>query len=81
MLDIFSDGQADHINHREQYAKAFPSIDFRDLLSVEYVRYASHTFTDLADQARIEEVVARWAEQMRERSEALSHSERVLSTS
>jgi dienelactone hydrolase len=67
MLDIFSDGQPDHINHAAQYARAFPSIRFGELLTVEYVRYAAHTFTDLADQARIEEVVARWAEGMRAR--------------
>jgi hypothetical protein len=62
MLNIFSDGQPEHINHGSQYAKAFPSVDFRDLLTVEYVRYAEHTFTDLGDQARVEEWVSRWAE-------------------
>lgn len=62
MLNIFSDGQPEHINHGAQYAKAFPSVDFRDLLTVDYVRHAEHTFTDLGDQARIEELVSRWAE-------------------
>lgn len=65
MLNIFSDGQPEHINHGAQYAKAFPSLDFRDLLTVEYVRHAEHTFTDLGDQARIEDLVARWAEATR----------------
>jgi hypothetical protein len=65
MLNIFSDGQPDHINHGAQYAKAFRSIDFRDLLTVEYVRHAAHTFTDLGDQARIESWVSRWAEATR----------------
>ena len=65
MLNIFSDGQPDHINHAGQYARAFPSVDFRDLLTVEYVRHAEHTFTDLGDQARIEEMVSRWAEATR----------------
>lgn len=62
MLNIFSDGQPEHINHAAQYARAFPSVDFGDLLTVEYVRHAAHTFTDLGDQARIEEWVSRWAE-------------------
>jgi hypothetical protein len=65
MLNIFSDGQQDHINHGSQYAASFPEISFGDLLSVDYVRHAEHTFTDLDDQARIEGVVAQWAEEGR----------------
>lgn len=65
MLNIFSDGQLEHINHGAQYARAFPGVGFRDLLTVDYVPHASHTFTDLADQARVEDVVARWASNAR----------------
>lgn len=68
MLNIFSDGQPDHINHGAQYAKAFPSMDFRSLLTVEYVRHAEHTFTDLGDQALVEEWVSQWADATRGRS-------------
>lgn len=62
MLNIFSDGQPEHINHGSQYARAFPSLRFGDLLDVDYVPHAAHTFTDLSDQARVEAAVARWAE-------------------
>jgi hypothetical protein len=65
MLNVFSDGQTDHINHASQYARAFSTIDFGDLLTVEYVPHAAHTFTDLGDQKRVEEVVARWAARLR----------------
>jgi pimeloyl-ACP methyl ester carboxylesterase len=65
MLNIFSDQQQQHINHAAQYARAFPSIDFGDLLTAEYVNHAAHTFTDLADQELVERTVARWAEGVR----------------
>lgn len=61
LLNIFSDGQPDHINHAAQYARAFPGLDFGDQLQVEYVPHAAHTFTDLGDQARVLDTVERWA--------------------
>lgn len=70
MLNIFSDQQREHINHAAQYARAFPSIDFGDLLTVEYVDHASHTFTDLGDQELVERTVGRWAADLRSRLEA-----------
>ncbi len=63
LLNIFSDGQPDHINHGAQYARAFPALDFGDQLRVEYVPYAAHTFTDLGDQGRVIATVADWAVQ------------------
>ena len=66
MLNIFSDGQLEHINHGAQYARAFPSLNFADLLTVEYFGKAAHTFTDLQDQQDVEELVARWAAEGRE---------------
>lgn len=62
MLNIFSDGQPEHINHGAQYARAFPDVPMGRLLTVEYVRHAEHTFTDLHDQRRVEQAVRRWAE-------------------
>lgn len=67
MLNIFSDQQVEHINHGAQYAKAFPSIDFGDLLTVEYVNHSTHTFTDLSDQAFVERTVGEWAADLRSR--------------
>lgn len=61
MLNIFSDGQSEHINHGAQYAAAFPGIDFGDRLRVDYVSHAEHTFTDLGDQERVEQCVVDWA--------------------
>jgi pimeloyl-ACP methyl ester carboxylesterase len=60
ILNIFSDGQREHINHGAQYARAFPRVPFGDLLTVAYVPHASHTFTHLGDQQRVEEVVSQW---------------------
>lgn len=65
MLNIFSDGQLEHINHGTQYVKAFPGVAFGDLLRAIYLRWAEHTFTDLHDQRRIEQVVAAWASDQR----------------
>ena len=64
LLNIFSDGQPDHINHGAQYARAFPNLDFMGRLRVEYVPFAAHTFTDLNDQARVIATIAEWAEQV-----------------
>ncbi len=61
MLNIFSDGQSDHINHGAQYARAFPGLDFAGLLQVEYVPHAAHTFTEMADQERVLAAVDGWA--------------------
>ncbi len=58
----------EHINHGAQYARAFPKVRFGDLLTVDYVRYAAHTFTHLPDQERIETLVARWAADIRSAS-------------
>ncbi|MHB1328113.1 MAG: serine aminopeptidase domain-containing protein [Gemmatimonadales bacterium] len=62
LLNIFSDGQGDHINHGAQYAKAFPALDFKGQLQVNYVPFAAHTFTDLSDQRRVIDTIASWAE-------------------
>ncbi len=64
MLNIFSDGQGDHINHGPQYAKAFPTLDFNGQLQVDYVPFAAHTFTDLGDQRRVVDTIAGWAERV-----------------
>ncbi len=61
LLNIFSDGQGDHINHREQYARAFPDVPFQGRLEVAYVRHAAHTFTELEDQDRVLSVIEGWA--------------------
>ncbi len=65
MLNIFSDQQTEHINHGAQYARAFPNLQFGDLLTVAYFPGSAHTFTDLGDQERIEALVGSWAEQWR----------------
>ncbi len=61
LLNIFSDGQSEHINHGEQYARAFPGLDFKGLLQVEYIPHAAHTFTELEDQGRLIAAVEGWA--------------------
>lgn len=61
LLNIFSDGQSEHINHGEQYARSFPEVTFEDRLEVAYVRHAAHTFTELEDQERVLAVVEAWA--------------------
>lgn len=65
MLNIFSDGQQEHINHGAQYARAFPAVAFRDLLTVSYIPKAQHTFTDLGDQQLVERLVLDWAREVR----------------
>lgn len=64
-LNIFSDEQTDHINHREQYARAFPDVPFGDLLEVAYVDHSAHTFTELSDQDRVIALIDRWAARVR----------------
>jgi len=61
LLNIFSSGMPDHINHAEQYVRAFPGLNFGTQLQVEYIPHAEHTFTDLTDQQRVIGIIDAWA--------------------
>jgi len=64
LFHIFSSGQEDHFNHRAQYVTSFADVDFRGLLRVEFVRGASHIFTDLRHQAWLDTEVTSWIAQL-----------------
>jgi pimeloyl-ACP methyl ester carboxylesterase len=61
MLDIFSDGQEEHYNHQGQYAASFAGVDFQGLLREEYRPGATHIFTDLHDQAWLDDLIVTWS--------------------
>ncbi len=61
LLNVFSEGMPDHINHAEQYRRSFPGLDFGSYLQVEFVPHAAHTFTELGDQERVLNILEQWA--------------------
>lgn len=60
LLFIFSGGQPEHFNHREQYERSFRSVDFRDRVQVEYLPEADHIFTGLPHQDFVVAAIARF---------------------
>jgi hypothetical protein len=61
MYHFFSGVMTEHYNYRTQYWDAFPEVDFRDLLRVEYVPESDHIVTALDHQRFVVEAVADWA--------------------
>ncbi len=61
MLQIFTGGMDDLCTYQGQFEEAFASIDFEELLQVEFFSEADHTFTSPRDQQRLVETVAGWA--------------------
>lgn len=59
-FNVFSGGQGDHFNYREQHRDAFRSVDFRDQVRVEYLPDADHLFTGLDHQQFVVSAVAEW---------------------
>ena len=60
LLYVFSGGQSEHYNHREQYKQSFPEVNFGDRLQVEYVAGADHLFTNLDHQRFVLDTTAAW---------------------
>lgn len=60
MYFIFSGGQPDHINHREQYETSFADVDFGGRIRVDYLPDADHIFTGLAHQRHVVNESAVW---------------------
>jgi hypothetical protein len=61
LLFLFSGGQREHYNHREQHERAFRRIDFGGRIRVEYQEDADHLFSALPHQELVERVIEEWA--------------------
>ncbi len=61
MLHVFSGGMGERYNYASQYRDSFRSVDFRDLVRVEYYGDADHTFTDLDHLDALIAAVGGWA--------------------
>lgn len=60
LLVIYTAGLAGDYNHRNQFLHTFRGIDFKDLLQLEYLARADHTFTLLEDRAHLLALLERW---------------------
>jgi pimeloyl-ACP methyl ester carboxylesterase len=58
MLNVFGGGEHHQYVYLEQFAEAFPDLDFGDLLEVEHVPDANHYFSALAHQAWLDNRIA-----------------------
>ena len=60
MLYLFSGGQEEHFNHREQYRASFRDVSFRDQLRVEHLPDADHLFSGLEHQRFVIDAMTEW---------------------
>lgn len=60
MLYLFSGGQEEHFNHREQYRASFRDVNFRDQVRVEHLPDADHLFSGLEHQRFVIEAMTEW---------------------
>ncbi len=60
MLYLFSGGQEEHFNHREQYRASFREVSFRDQLRVEHLPDADHLFSALDHQRFVIAAMTEW---------------------
>lgn len=60
-LCVYTGGQDELFNHKEQFFKMFPQLDHRGRLAVEYMPEAGHTFPIIEHRRALVEIVVRWA--------------------
>jgi pimeloyl-ACP methyl ester carboxylesterase len=58
---FFSGGLGEHLNHRGQYVRAFPAVDFGNKVQVEYIPEADHIVTSLGHQRFVVRAIGEWA--------------------
>lgn len=59
LLCIFTPG-LNAYNHRDQFLRVFPGLDFRDCLRLEYFADSDHTFSRAFLQRRLTDAVVEW---------------------
>jgi len=60
LLYVFSGGQLESYNYREQLVHAFPSVDFKGKLQVIFNNEADHTYSVGLDRDRLLDQIACW---------------------
>jgi pimeloyl-ACP methyl ester carboxylesterase len=63
MLYVFTGGLRHRYNYAGQLRDAFPGLDFRDLLRVEYLSEADHTLSRAVHRRRLLEVLGSWLDE------------------
>ncbi len=60
LLLVFTGGLEPRYNYRNQFFEAFPDLDFKGWVELQYLADANHTFSREIFQHRLEECVIRW---------------------
>ncbi|MBX3611480.1 MAG: alpha/beta fold hydrolase [Hydrogenophaga sp.] len=60
MLAVLTSDRERQHNYRRQLLDAFPALNFKGRLLIEYFDHCDHTFTTLANQQRLVALVRRW---------------------
>jgi hypothetical protein len=63
LIEVFSGGGAggsSAYNYERQFVDAFSDVDFKDLLTLAFVRDADHTFTLISNQRKLISVIVDW---------------------
>jgi hypothetical protein len=60
LLFVFTGGLEERYNYRDQLFDAFPKLDLRSHVELEYIPDADHTFSRAASQSRLEDRITKW---------------------
>lgn len=60
LLQVYAGGEHHYYNYRSQFADAFPGLDFKGMVEVEYQREANHYFSTPAQQKWLDNRILRW---------------------
>lgn len=60
LLFVFTGGLEERYNYRDQLFDAFPGLDLRSHVELEYIPDADHTFSRAASQRRLEDRITKW---------------------
>jgi pimeloyl-ACP methyl ester carboxylesterase len=63
MLYVYTWGAEDYNNYKEQFQDTFFSIDFHDLLDLEYYPFAEHTYPKVKHREKVVERILDWMNQ------------------
>lgn len=60
LLYVFTGGIRHRYNHASQFRRSFPEVDFGNLVRLEYMPEADHTFSDATQRRRVIALIRSW---------------------
>ena len=63
ILALFTNGQRDIYNYKQQFVDSMPEVNFRKLFDTEFYRYCSHIISEPNQQTMVVERITGWVYQ------------------